>query len=356
MISETLARWSELFMYLAAITYMVSFLAFSWDVAANSRVAKRIEEKAENKEPATVGATGIQQAKSARISGVEQGTGERGMGYKLAAQKKIASHVADSSMRYTGERRPAARIAVVVLALGVLIHAAGVITRGMAAQRVPWGNMYEFCTTGALVATTIYLITLFFRDLRFVGILVTGLALIMMCAATIAFPTPVGHLKPALQSYWLVIHVSIAVLASGIFTITFAMAVLQLIQTRRERDIIAGQPATLPFMRLVPSAQTLENFSFRLNAVAFVMWTFTLMAGAIWAHKAWGRYWGWDPKEIWTFVIWVIYAAYLHARATRGWSGPRSAWLSIIGYICIILNFTVVNMAFDGLHSYSGLE
>lgn len=353
MINESLAQWSELFMYLAAVTYTVAFVAFTWDVASHSRATKRLESAAEERVPVAVGA--MAQAESARITGVEQGTGERGMGYKASAHAKIAEHVADSSMRYSGERRPAARVAVVMLALGAVIHAAGVVSRGVAAHRVPWGNMYEFCTTGALVVTVVFLVALLFRDLRFVGTLVSGLAVIMMCAATIGFPTPVGHLKPALQSYWLVIHVSIAVLASGIFTITFAMAVLQLIQTRRERAIIAGKPATMPFMRLVPSAQTLENFAFRLNAVGFVMWTFTLAAGAIWAEKAWGRYWGWDPKEIWTFVIWVVYAAYLHARATRGWTGPRSAWISIIGYICIILNFTLVNMVFNGLHSYSGL-
>ena len=144
-------------------------------------------------------------------------------------------------MLYTGQSRPAARIAVIVMLMGALVHAAAVIMRGVAAQRVPWGNMYEFCTTGALVVVAVYLVALIFRDLRFVGTLVSGLALIMMCAATISFATPVGHLKPALQSYWLVIHVSIAVLASGVFTITFAMAVLQLVQTRREQRILNGK-------------------------------------------------------------------------------------------------------------------
>lgn len=354
MISESLAQWSELLMYLAAVTYLVAFLAFTWDLASHSRAVKQLEDAASPvREKELVGAATA--TKDVREASIEQGTGARGMGYKRAAAAKLEGHVADSSMRYTGERRPVARVAVVVLALGALIHAGGVLTRAIAAQRVPWGNMYEFCTTGALVVTVVFLITLIFRDLRFVGTLVSGLAVIMLCAATIGFPTPVGHLKPALQSYWLVIHVSIAVLASGIFTITFAMAILQLIQTRREKDIIAGNEDRLHFMRLVPSSQTLENFAFRLNTVGFVMWTFTLAAGAIWAEKAWGRYWGWDTKEVWTFVIWVVYAAYLHARATRGWTGTRSAWLSIAGYLCIIFNFTVVNVYFSGLHSYSGL-
>ncbi|GGH61051.1 c-type cytochrome biogenesis protein CcsB [Rothia aerolata] len=364
-INTTLAQWSELFMYLAAITYTVAFLAFAWDVAANSRATLKAENEAElepEKELVGAGApakarASVKNINSVRVSSTEQGTGARGMGYKKSAEAKLAGHVADSSMRWgtSTERRPAARVAVVVLAIGAVIHLAAVLSRGIAAHRVPWGNMYEFCTTGALIVTAVYLITLIFRDVRFVGVLVSGLAVLMMCAATIGFPTPLGHLKPALQTYWIWIHVSIAVLASGIFTITFAMAILQLLQTKREKAILSGETPKWNFMRLVPSSQALENFSFRLNAVAFVMWTFTIIAGAIWAEKAWGRYWGWDTKEVWSFVIWVVYAAYLHARATRGWSGPRSAWLSIAGYCCILFNFGVVNVFFQGLHSYSGL-
>ncbi|WP_237234233.1 c-type cytochrome biogenesis protein CcsB [Rothia nasisuis] len=362
-----LARWSELFMYLASITYMFAFVAFAWDVAAHSRTTKRLEEAAtvggQDQEKELVGArtasSGSINARSARLTGTEQGTGERGMGYKRSAATKLSSHVADSDMRYgTGERRPAARAGAVILALGCLIHAAGVFSRAFAANRVPWGNMYEFCTTGAFLVAAVYLIFLVFRDLRFVGTLVSGLVLTMMVVANVVYPTPVGQLVPALQSYWLVIHVSIAVLASSIFTLTFAMAVLQLLQTSRERRILADQDTALTrlgFMRLIPSSTALENFSFRLNTVGFVMWTFTLAAGAIWAEKAWGRYWGWDTKEVWTFIIWVVYAAYLHARATRGWSGPPSAWLSIVGYLCVIFNFTIVNVFFSGLHSYSGL-
>ncbi|WP_421083319.1 c-type cytochrome biogenesis protein CcsB [Rothia nasimurium] len=359
-----LARWSDLFMYLAAIAYTVAFVAFAWDVAVHSRTTKRLEsaDSATDREQELVGAaakSGGRSARSARISGTEQGTGARGMGYKQSAAAKISGHVADADMRYgSGERRPAARAGVAILALGTLIHLAGVLSRAFAANRVPWGNMYEFLTTGAFLVTAVYLGFLIFRDLRFVGSLVSGLAVIMMAAATIAYPTPVGQLVPALQSYWLVIHVSIAVLASAIFTITFAMAVLQLLQTARERSIIEGTDSTLArigFMRLIPSSTALENFSFRLNTVGFAMWTFTLAAGAVWAEKAWGRYWGWDTKEVWTFIIWVVYAAYLHARATRGWSGPPSAWLSIVGYLCVIFNFTIVNVFFSGLHSYSGL-
>jgi cytochrome c-type biogenesis protein CcsB len=364
-INENLGQWSETFMLLAAVTYLVSFVAFTWDLASHSRATRKAEAAAgsadETGVPATVGASPVARNSEKSGSGVsaavleDGGGGSRGRAYNARTRAKLNNYVADDSMTYTGERRVAARVAVAVMIIACAIHVIGVVTRGLAAGRVPWGNMYEFCTTGALVVSVVFLVALIFRDLRFVGALVTGLSLIMMVAATIGFPTPVGHLKPALQSYWLVIHVSVAVMASGVFTMTFAMAVLQLIQSRRERKLIEGEKAGLGFMRLVPSSQALENFAFRLNTVGFVMWTFTLAMGAIWANKAWGRYWGWDTKEVWTFVIWVVYAAYLHARATRGWTGPRSAWLSIIGYGCIIFNFTAVNVVFNGLHSYSGL-
>jgi cytochrome c-type biogenesis protein CcsB len=106
---------------------------------------------------------------------------------------------------------------------------------------------------------------------------------------------------------------------------------------------------------LFPKEETLERLAYRFNIIGFILWTFTLIAGAIWAERAWHRYWGWDTKEVWTFIIWTIYAGYLHANATRGWSGKRSAWLGIIGFLAIIFNFTIVNLYFKGLHVYSGL-
>jgi cytochrome c-type biogenesis protein CcsB len=126
---------------------------------------------------------------------------------------------------------------------------------------------------------------------------------------------------------------------------------VQLLQARREARGGEG----LRFLSTLPNAERLENLAYRLILVGFVFWTFTLIAGAIWAERAWGRYWGWDTKEVWTFIIWTIFAGYIHARATRGWRGSRSAWLAIIGFVAVLFNFTVVNLFFKGLHAYSGL-
>ncbi|CAN7507571.1 c-type cytochrome biogenesis protein CcsB [Arthrobacter sp. LjRoot14] len=375
-INETMGQYSELFMLLAAGTYTVAFIAFAWDLAKSSKALRAVDLKAAAAAQASasaaarvpvgagVGAGGSVDRADADVDRAASdvsgpaGRAERPSSATARASKSAGSgagQTADGDMRYAAERRVPARVAVALTVLGAVIHAAGVVTRALGAGRVPWGNMYEFLTTGAFVAVAVFLLVLIRRDLRFLGTFVIGLAIIMLVAASVAYWTPVGHLVPALQSYWLIIHVSIAVMSSALFTLTFAMSALQLVQAHRQKTIAAGGEDKLGFMRLVPSALSLENLSYRINAIAFVGWTFTLMFGAIWAEKAWGRFWGWDTKEVWTFVIWVVYAGYLHARATRGWTGTRAAWLSIVGYLCVIFNFTIVNQFFNGLHSYSGL-
>ncbi|WP_189349011.1 c-type cytochrome biogenesis protein CcsB [Zhihengliuella salsuginis] len=340
-INEELGAYSDMFMLLAAFAYAVALIVFAWDLAKSNSTIRAIEEdvlRTEAKEFATVGAPDSNP-------------------YASTGGAQPPRQLVDDSMDYTAASgtRGIARIAVVLTWLAAVVHTAAVVTRALAAGRVPWGNMYEFLSTGALLVAIVYLLVLLKKDLRFMGVFVTLLVTVMLCAATMGFPTPVGHLVPALQSYWLIIHVSIAVLSSALFTITFVASVMQLMQHRRQAKLEAGGRDIMPFLRLVPSAGALENLAYRINAVAFVTWTFTVMAGAIWAEAAWGRYWGWDPKEVWSFVIWVVYAGYLHARATRGWTGVRSAWLSIVGYACLIFNFTVVNVYFDGLHSYAGV-
>jgi cytochrome c-type biogenesis protein CcsB len=365
-INETMGQYSELFMLLAAGTYTVAFIAFAWDLAKSSKALRAVDLKAAEAAQAhkvpvvagvgSAGAVAVMDRTESHLAG-PVGRAERptSSASKQAVPASGGGQTADGDMRYAAVRRVPARVAVALAVLGAVIHAAGVITRAIGAGRVPWGNMYEFLTTGAFVVMAVFLLVLIRRDLRFLGTFVVGLVIIMLVAASVAFWTPVGHLVPALQSYWLIIHVSIAVMSSALFTLTFAMSALQLVQAHRQKTVAAGNADKLGFMRLVPSALSLENLSYRINAIAFIGWTFTLMFGAIWAEKAWGRFWGWDTKEVWTFVIWVVYAGYLHARATRGWTGTRAAWLSIVGYLCVVFNFTIVNQFFNGLHSYSGL-
>lgn len=243
-------------------------------------------------------------------------------------------------------RSRSVKIGFALTVLGFILHAVATVLRGIAAERVPWANMYEFALTATLAAVLIFVVVQFFVDLRFLGTLITGLTVLFLMVAKVNYFVPVVPLQDALNSYWLIIHILVAVLAVGLFTLAFGLAILQLFQARH----------TPPKMlRGFPKAERLENLSYRMSVIGFVFWTFTLIAGSIWAEASWGRYWGWDTKEVWTFVIWVLYAGYIHARATRGWRGKPSAWLNIVGFTAIIFNYAIVNQFFPGLHSYSGL-
>ena len=244
-----------------------------------------------------------------------------------------------------------ARVAMSLTWLGFVLQLAATVMRGLAASRVPWANMYEFAMTGTAVIIGVFLLVNLKWDLRFLGSFITGLVLLLLGLAATRYYVDVVPLPPALQSYWLVIHVFVATLATGFFALGFALSLAQLLQDSREKK----QSKRLAFMDRLPAADVLENYAYRLIIIGFVLWTFTLIAGAIWAEKAWGRYWGWDTKEVWTFIIWTLYAGYIHARSTRGWRGSRSAWLAMVGFAAVMFNFTVVNIFFKGLHAYSGL-
>jgi cytochrome c-type biogenesis protein CcsB len=237
--------------------------------------------------------------------------------------------------------------AVVLTVFGWALHVVSAVLRGVAAERVPWANMFEFSLTATAIIVGVYLAVQFWQDLRFLGAFVIGFVTIALGIATVSFYVDVVPLPPALQSAWLVIHVFVASLATGFLGIGSAVSIVQLLKSRR-----SGSPRALAAL---PDADALERIAYRLIVVGFVFWTFTLIAGAVWAERAWGRYWGWDTKEVWTFIVWVLFAGYIHARATRGWRGSRSAWLSIVGFGALVFNFTIVNLFFKGLHAYSGL-
>ena len=245
----------------------------------------------------------------------------------------------------------------ITLGLGALAHGIGVVTRGISAGRVPWANMYEFAISGSFLLVLIFLTALAVKEIRSIAVFINGFTLLILGVATTSFYVQIKTLMPALQSYWLIIHVTVAVLSTAFFNIAAALAIAYLL---KEWDLIKN--AKGKFSKLIrrvltvfPEANKMERLSYRFNVVGFILWSFTLIAGAIWAERAWHRYWGWDTKEVWTFIIWTLYAGYLHANATRGWSGKRSAWLSLVGFAAVIFNFVVVNLYFKGLHVYSGL-
>ncbi len=251
------------------------------------------------------------------------------------------------------------RASLILTILAFALHAVGVVLRAISVSRVPWGNMYEFAITGSLVIVTIFLIARFFvKEIKFISLLISGFALLTLGAATTVLYVEVASLMPALQNYWLVIHVSVAVLATAFFNIAAALSVAYLVKSSSwlQKSKTGAAKALKRLVGGFPADNKIERLAYRFNIIGFILWTFTLIAGAIWAERAWHRYWGWDTKEVWTFIIWTLYAGYLHANATRGWSGRRSAWLSLVGFAAVIFNFAVVNLFFKGLHVYSGLK
>ena len=341
------AELSDLFVWSAATALTIALVAYAIDLARATEAAQAARA---SRRPAAVGA------------------GAAGAVLTADAPPAAPAGVAPAS------RGRAAGIAASTLTLGTLLLLVAIVLRGVAAGRRPTANMYEFTIVGTFCATAVLVVVQRRRAIAFLGVLVTGIAVLALVLALNTLHVQADAVQPALQRYWLVIHVGVAILATGVFTVAFATSVLQVLQDARTegrsrlerpwrradglRQAFHGARVTGPafaWLEQVPDARRLEALSFRLHAVGFVLWTFTLIGGAIWAEEAWGRYWGWDPKEVGTFVAWVVYAAYLHARTTRGWAGRRAAYIVFVGYAVVLANFTVVNLFITGKHSYSGL-
>jgi cytochrome c-type biogenesis protein CcsB len=257
--------------------------------------------------------------------------------------------VLTKTLDYTRTER-AARIATAMMVLGFLLLLAGVIARGISAKHVPWGNMYEFSITGALAFTGAYLIALRKHDLRWLGLFVSISVLLTLGTAITLLYRNSAPLVPALKSTWLVIHVIAAIISGGVFLLANVIAAAYLYLESME-----SKGGRKPWAKRLPDLETLDQLSYRLVAFVFPLWTFAVIAGAIWAESAWGRYWGWDPKETWAFITWVAYAAYLHARVTIGWRGKRAAWLCLFAGSTFLFNYVYVNVWGTGKHTYSGL-
>ena len=330
--------YSLVAVYSAMGVYTLAFVLFAVDLARRSAISPAGSLAATTEGRVAVSAT-LDAASMGASSGASRGTTS-----VLERESDAAASGSKKGPRYL-------RAAMALIVLAWVLHVAAVIFRGVAAGRVPWANMFEFALTATAIIVGVFLVAQFWQDLRFLGVFISGFALVALGVSTTNFYVDVVPLPPALQSVWLIIHVFVATLGTGFFALGAGLSVAQLLKVRRD----AGGLQRLGFLDTLPSAEKLENSAYRLNVIGFVFWTFTLIAGAIWAERAWGRYWGWDTKEVWTFIIWTLFAGYIHARATRGWRGSRSAWLAIIGFGAVIFNFTIVNLFFKGLHSYSGL-
>ncbi|MFI9262298.1 c-type cytochrome biogenesis protein CcsB [Streptomyces sioyaensis] len=355
--NETLAHNSNLLVYSAMAVYTLAFVAHmsEWVFGSRSKVARTAAAlTSQAKAPATVSAKVAQQGGGTAV--LER---PKVITKSAAGSRDVPDGPGAAGGTEKGDLYGRIAVSLTVLAWG--LHVGGVITRALSVQRAPWGNMYEFSTTFAAVAVGIYLLLLTLRkNVRWIGLPLVATVLLDLGLAVSVLYTASDQLVPALHSYWLWIHVSCAILSGAVLYLGAVATLLFLFRDRYEAklaDPAGKQPgafATSVLERL-PSAASLDKFAYRVNATVFPLWTFTIIAGAIWAEAAWGRYWGWDPKEVWAFITWVGYACYLHARSTAGWKGRKAAWLGLIAFACYLFNYYGVNIFVTGLHSYAGV-
>lgn len=355
-VDTSLAQLSNTLVYASMAAYTGSFIAFAASMAAGRGRAEVADQPALAKREATA---------------------TKGRAVTLAAQQRVSAAAGTTT---TADRPPtensdedaavpvipgrkAGNIGTSLMWLATMMLAAGVIARGVSAGRPPWGNMYEFSLASAFAVSAVYLGISTRRDVRWLGVFVSGAVLLTLGTAVTVLYTESAQLVPALKSYWLAIHVSAAIICAGAFTVGAFVTVLYLVRDRAEKKAAAALAADRGNGQVqgwlssrVPNAERLDAMAYRINAFVFPLWTFAVIAGAIWAENAWGRYWGWDPKETWAFITWVVYAGYLHARATVGWRGRKAAVIGLVGYGAFLFNYFGVNMFVSGLHSYAGVK
>ena len=319
MIDESLARLSDTFFTITVVVYSLAVVAFCAELAFGRPARSR----------QLVAAGGAPDAPPADPDTLDEPARARRLG--------------SSAMLLTG--------------VGLLTHAAVVVTRGLAADRLPWGNMYEFTTVVVLVAVVAYTVLAVRAPvLRHIGVFVMGPVVVSMALIRMVLYVQAGPLVASLRSWWLGVHVTTATLGFGIFFVSGIVSVLYLVRSRREEQAASGAVLAPSLLDRLPSAAALDRTAHRTAVFGFPIWTFAVIAGAIWAESAWGRFWGWDPKETWAFIAWVVYAAYLHARSTSGWRGRPSAWINVVGLAVMVFNLLYVNFVSTGLHSYAGVK
>jgi cytochrome c-type biogenesis protein CcsB len=340
------------------MAYLVAMLLHAADYAfgRQSHIAKAAVRERE-----LVGAGGPSVVEGDAALGADESDEVGGQAAGAPVQRAVESarlggYAAGGPVQRAGERQrklSLLQLAVAVTFLAGTAHLATVVTRALAAGRMPWGNMYEFVLTVTFLGTAIWLAAAMAKpEIRHLGLFVALVQVLLTGVAGVVLQKPVGPLVPALDSYWFVIHVGSVATASGLFIVGFAASMMYLLRSGYD----AGKRGGLyPYGRLFANAETVERLAFRLHAFAFPIWTFGVAAGAIWAEVAWGRYWGWDPKETWAFISWIGYAAYLHARATPSVSRRTSAWIAILAFATMLMNLFGVNLFFEGLHSYGGV-
>ena len=272
------------------------------------------------------------------------------VGATVGADSTTPGVIAEEPTRSFDERIGRSGLALVYVGIGLLLVC--IVLRGLATSRVPWGNMYEFINLTSFSGLVAAAIVLRKPQYRALWVFVLVPVLVLLAVSGHWLYTNAAPVMPALQSYWLPIHVSVVSLGSGVFLVAGVASILFLLKMSplAQRDDAFGR-----MLQRVPDAQTLDRIAYRTTIFAFPVFGFGVIFGAIWAEEAWGRYWGWDPKETVSFIAWVVYAAYLHARSTAGWRDHKAAWINVVGFVAMVFNLFFINLVTVGLHSYAGV-
>ncbi|MDN5758083.1 MAG: c-type cytochrome biogenesis protein CcsB [Tomitella sp.] len=344
-VNETFAQYSDFAFKSAFVIYVLAELLMLGSYA--SVRTKAIAAKDRARELVNSGAAGAEDAGTDedRASGTAVGT--------VDGPSDDAVSGARGSDRPLFERL--ANMGFSLLILGFVLHAAAMVLRAMAVERMPLGNMYEFVSMACLVGVGVGLFSLRKQDQRpLLAFVLVPVIILMFVAGTVLYATA-APVVPALQSYWLPIHVTIICIGSGIFLVSGVASMLFLYRIRfakgEEPDTVFGR-----FAAKLPNAQYLDRLAYKTVVFGFPIFGVGVICGAIWAEAAWGRFWGWDPKETVSFIAWIVYAAYLHARATAGWRDTKAAWVNVAGFVAMLFNLFIINMVVSGLHSYAGLS
>jgi cytochrome c-type biogenesis protein CcsB len=377
-VNLTLGHVSNDFLIAALIIYSLAVVAFAGDFAfgrpRRAGAAARVQDREPAAALAAVGAPGTIAADSVADGGPVPGDGDApagpaaspaaSTGRPAPVSGSVPGSVPDSmpdlqvpALRAISQAGPWVRLAMALSVAGVLAHTGAVVTRGLAVHRAPWGNMYEFVTALTCVAALFFLFVMIRYRAWTLGVFVLGAVVITLGLTETLIYTAAGQLVPALQSYWLSIHVTAMTLSTGIFFVAAVLGGVYLAVDRYTRRVAAGRarPGNA-LVRRLPTIEQLDRLTYRTIVFGFPVWTFGVIAGAIWADQAWGRYWGWDPVETWAFITWVLYAAFLHARATAGWRGRRAHYIQLLGFTSLMFNILVVQVFIAGLHSYAGVS
>ncbi len=237
-----------------------------------------------------------------------------------------------------------------ILFTGLVLNLTGMLRRAIESYQMgvfhpPWSNLFEALTFWSFIAGSIYLLIERKYGFKLIGAFVAPLVFFTSAYAVFKASHQIQPLMPALRSYWLYIHVVTAFIGYAGFTVAFGGAVAYLIKEKfKDNEFIS---------RFLPSKDVLDEITYKSIAIVFPVWTASIILGAAWANEAWGGYWSWDPKEVWSLIVWLFFGAYLHARQLMGWRGKRVAWMVVFGFITVLICFFAINLYFPGLHSYA---